>query len=81
MAKYGCTRTEKKPLICGIHYWFSANSGLLPSLNCSIYTKNNENGDRKQITSPAEHTVLCTNNTSGIVECVSVVSDMTHCGS
>ena len=58
-----------------LHYW------SLSSLNCNNYTKKNDNGDRKQITSPAGHSVLSTKNTTGAVEYVSVGSDMTHCGS
>ena len=67
VARHVCTRTEKNPLICGMHYWFSAKGGLLLSLNCNIYTKKNENGDRKQITSPDEHIVFCTKTQVGLL--------------
>ena len=49
-------RCDMPYIIYFLHYW------LLPSLlNCSKYTKQNDNGDKKQITSPAGHTVLFTN--------------------
>ena len=69
MGRHICTRTEKKPLICGMHYWFSAKSaiGLLPSLDCNIYTMKNDDGDGKQITSPDEHTKLCTKTQVGLL--------------
>ena len=61
-------RKHPSDVICNyVHYWFSAKGGLLPSLNFNIYTKNNDNGDRKQITSPDEHAVLCTKTQVGLL--------------